>query len=195
MWYVIGLGNPGEEYSGTRHNIGRDVVGALAKKFDLSFKEDGKAKTHFAKGSIGKKPGTILLPDVFMNNTGVVAKKFIKSKKDAKNLIVVRDDIDMGLGTMKLTFNRGSGGHRGIESVLKDIKTPEFYQLKIGVLPLTPSGKTKKPKGEDAVVKFILGEWKEAEEKVIKKEIKRAGEAIETLMNEDFSRAATLFNG
>ncbi len=195
MWYIIGLGNPDEEYKGTRHNIGRDVVSALAKKFDLDFKEDGKAKTHFAKGSIGKKPSMILLPDVAMNNNGLVARAYIKSKKDAKNLIVIRDDIDMGLGKMKITFNRGSGGHRGVESTLKQIKTNEFFQLKIGILPLTPSGKPKKPVGEKKVIDFILGTWKPNEEKVIKKEIKRAGEAIETLINEGFPRASTLFNG
>ncbi|MFZ3020321.1 MAG: aminoacyl-tRNA hydrolase [Minisyncoccia bacterium] len=195
MWYVIGLGNPGDEYEGTRHNIGRDVVSALAKKFELNFKEEGKAKSHFAKGSIGKKPSTLLLPDVFMNESGKVAKFYIKNKKDAKNLIVVRDDIDMGLGTMKLTFNRGSGGHRGTESVLGAIKTSEFYQLKIGVLPLTPSGKIKKPKGDKKVIEFILGEWKKDEEKLIKKEIKRAGEAIEALINEGFGKSASNFNG
>ena len=195
MWYVIGLGNPGEEYENTRHNIGRDVVTHLAKKFNLTFKEDGKAKTHFAKGSIGKKPAMLLLPDVFMNNSGKVAKSFIKSKKEAKNLIVIHDDIDMGLGKMKITFNRGSGGHKGTESILSAIKTNEFFQLKIGVLLLTPGGKVKKPKGEKAVISFILGEWKSAEEKEINKEIKRAGEAIEALINDGFSKAATDFNG
>lgn len=195
MWYVIGLGNPGEEYENTRHNVGRDVVMHLAKKFNLAFKEDGKAKTHFAKGSVGKKPAMLLLPDVFMNNSGKVAKSFIKSKKDAKNLIVIHDDIDMGLGKMKITFNRGSGGHKGTESILSAIKTNEFFQLKIGVLPLTPGGKVKKPKGEKAVISFILGEWKSGEEKEIKKEIKRAGEAIESLMNDGFQKAATDFNG
>ncbi len=195
MWYIIGLGNPDEEYKGTRHNIGRDVVSALAKKFDLDFKEDPKAKTHFTKGSIGKTQSMLLLPDVAMNNNGLVARAYVKSKKDAKNLIVIRDDIDMGLGKIKITFNRGSGGHRGVESTVKQIKTNEFFQLKVGILPLTPSGKLKKPIGDKKVIDFILGTWKPNEEKVIKKEIKRAGEAIETLINEGFPKASTLFNG
>jgi PTH1 family peptidyl-tRNA hydrolase len=195
MWYIIGLGNPGQEYEGTRHNVGRDAVKALGKKFDLVFKEDPKARTHFAKGKIGSKPATLLLPDVLMNNAGKVTRAFIKNKKEAKNLIVVRDDIDMGQGSMKLTFNRGSGGHRGTESILEAIKTSEFYQLKIGILPLSPSGKPKKPKGEKQVVTFILSEFKPTEEKIISKEIKRAGEAIDSLLLEGFSKTATNFNG
>lgn len=194
MWYIVGLGNPGEEYDNTRHNIGRDIVAQLAKNFDLKFVEDGKSKSHIAKGKIGKKPAMLLLPDAFMNNTGKVVKNFITKKGDAKNLIVVRDDIDMGLGSMKLVFNRGTGGHRGVESILSSIKTSEFYQLKIGMLPLTPLGKPKKPKGEKKIVSFILDEFKPAEGKIIKKEIKKASECIDTLVNGGFQRAATNFN-
>lgn len=195
MWYVIGLGNPDKEYENTRHNVGRDVVNNLAKKCDLVFKEDKNVRARIAKGKIAGKPAMLILPDVAMNNSGRVARALISKKADAKNLIVVRDDIDMGIGSTKLTFNRGSGGHRGVESVLEAIKTNEFYQLKIGLLPLSPSGKPKKPKGEKKVVTFVLDEFKPTERKEINKEIKKAGEAIESLLTNGFPKTASIFNG
>lgn len=195
MWYVIGLGNPDKEYENTRHNVGRDAVSFLAKKLDISFKEDRKLRAYIAKAKIGSKPVTLILSDLQMNLSGKVVKNFISKKSDAKNLIVVRDDIDMGQGSMKLTFNRGTGGHRGVESIQSAIKTAEFYQLKIGILPLSPSGKPKKPKGETKVVSFVLGEWKPIEEKIIRTEIKRAGDCVETLILYGFAKSATIFNG
>ena len=166
----------------------------MAKKLNLVFKEEKNARAHIASGTIGGKSIILILPDVQMNKAGKTAKAFIRNKNEAKNLLVVRDDIDMGLGSMKLTFKRGSGGHRGTESILEQIKTKEFYQLKLGILPLSPSGRPKKPKGEKKVVSFILSEFKPAEQKIMQTEIKRAGEAIESFLKEGFSKSASNFN-
>ncbi len=193
MWYIVGLGNPGVEFKGTRHNIGRDIVSLIAKNLEGEFKADLKSKSQVAKGKVGNKPSILILPDTGMNLSGKSVAMLVK-KSESKNLLVIRDDIDMGQGSMKLVFNRGTGGHRGVDSIQKNLKTEEFYQLKVGILPLTPSGKPKKPKGEDKVISLVMGEWKAAEEKLVKKEMKRAAEAVETLLNEGFPKAATLFN-
>ncbi len=104
MKLVVGLGNPGKEYENTRHNTGRMMV------FMLEEKIDSKLKIKF------------ITPDTFMNNSGRAVVPFIKSKKDLKDLVVIYDDVDLPLGKMKISYDRSSGGHNGLESIIKKIK-------------------------------------------------------------------------
>src|SRR3989344_4211290 len=107
MFYIIGLGNPGDEYGKSRHNAGRMAV----EQFEA---RNSKHEIRNVK---------IIESGEFMNNSGKAVAKIIKSKKAAENLIVVYDDIDLPLGTIKIAFNKGSGGHRGLESVVQALKT------------------------------------------------------------------------
>ena len=132
--------------------------------------------------------------DSFMNKSGGAVAKVVKSKKAAKNLIVIYDDLDLGLGTMKLSYDRGSGGHRGVESIIKALGTREFIRVRIGISPTTPSGKLKKPKGEKEVEKFILGDFKKSEEEILKKVFKKAFDAISKVRDTDVYSAMTEFN-
>ncbi len=181
MFYIIGLGNPGEEYVGTRHNTGREAV----EFFDR----------HFAEASRGKKEKfEIIHSNEFMNNSGKAVAKIIKSKKVAENLIVVHDDIDLPIGTMKISYNKGTGGHKGLDSVVKAVKTKEFVRIRIGVSPATAKGRAKKPEGEKAVIDFILHKFKPAEMEIMKKNFKKISEAISTLILEGRERAMNQFN-
>src|SRR3989344_5718504 len=127
MKLVVGLGNPGEEYKNTRHNTGRIVVGMVESKIS-----DNKIK--------------FLTPDTFMNKSGKAVVPLIKTKKDLENLVVIYDDIDLPLGKIKISYNRSSGGHNGLGSVIKALKSEEFLRIRVGIAPATPSGKIKKPK-------------------------------------------------
>lgn len=175
MQLVVGLGNPGEQYENTRHNTGRIVVNIISKKLP-----DSKLK--------------FLTPDTFMNNSGKVVAPFIKSKKDLAGLVVIYDDIDLPIGRMKISFNRSSGGHNGVGSVIKHIKSQEFLRIRIGICPMTPTGKLKKPKGEDKVLKFLLGEFKKEELEEIKKLSKKVAEAVEIIFTDGKGKAMSLFN-
>jgi PTH1 family peptidyl-tRNA hydrolase len=175
MFYIVGLGNPGEEYAGNRHNAGRMATDIFLKKYE------------------GKK-AKVMTPDTFMNNTGKFVAKFIKSKKSAESLVVVYDDIDLALGTIKISYNKSSGGHNGLESIIKAVKTQEFTRIRIGVSPATPKGKVKKPKGEEAVLKFLLGNFKTAELETLKKVWKLTTEAIETIIEGGREIAMNRFN-
>ena len=179
MKLVVGLGNPGKEYENTRHNTGRILVGMIEKKLD---KEESKQKIKF------------ITPDTFMNNSGKAVAPLIKSKKDLKDLVVIYDDIDLPLGKMKISFNRSSGGHNGLGSIIKHLKSEEFLRIRIGISPSTPKGVVKKPKGEKAVLNFLLGEYKKPELETIKKMSKKVAEAVEMIFSESKEKAMSIFN-
>ncbi len=175
MKLVVGLGNPGEEYEKTRHNAGQIILDHIEKKID-------GMKIKFLK------------PENFMNNSGKDVVKFVKTKKDLENLIVIYDDIDLPLGKIKISFNRSSGGHNGLESIIKSVKSREFVRIRIGVAQATPSGKLKKPKGEKDVIKFLLGEFKKPELEILKKLSKKVAEAVECVFTESKDKAMSLYN-
>ncbi len=161
MYTIIGLGNPGVEYVLTRHNTGKIAVEALERK-------EVKAK--------------FIHQDTFMNKSGVAVGKVIKSKKSAEKLIVIYDDLDLPVGTMKISWNRGSGGHKGLESVIRAVKTKEFIRIRIGI-------------GKKAdVEKHILGKFSPKEMLELKKVFKNVVTAVETIIESGLERAMTEFN-
>lgn len=195
MMLIVGLGNPGKEYEGTRHNAGRIILEKIAKANDFSeWKDDMKLKSFRSKGEITEEKVEFLLPNTFMNNSGVAVCQIIDNPKKLKNLVVVYDDMDLPVGSLKISFNRSSGGHNGLESIIKKVKSREFVRIRIGVCPVTPTGKFKKPKGEEAVLKFLLGAFKEDELKIIKNQSKKVSEIITMLSSEGKDKAMTLFN-
>ena len=94
----------------------------------------------------------------------------------------MHDDIDLPLGTLKISYNKGTGGHRGLDSVVKAVKTKEFARIRIGISPATPKGKIKKPQGEKAVIDFILNKFKPAELETIKKSSKKSARLSKPLL-------------
>jgi len=182
-YIIVGLGNPGQEYDNTRHNTGRMIVDAFAKKVGVDeWKEDKKIKSEVAKVKVGKNTALLIKPNTFMNKSGDAVRSSVKSKKAAETLLVIHDDLDIPFGNIKMSFNKSAGGHRGVASIIKAIKTEGFIRLRVGISPATASGKIKKPLGEEAVEKAILGKFKPAETLEFKKIMKRASEGLEVLM-------------
>ncbi len=194
-YIIIGLGNPGGEYAKTRHNAGRMAVERIAREEhfpDFTLKKLAKALV--SEGTIDGEKVVLVLPEVFMNLSGKVIPSFVKSKPAAKKMLIIRDELDMPLGTMKMTFGRGSGGHKGAESVMRAIKTKDFAQIKIGISGSTAKGKIKKPGDEDKVIKHVIGKFKPEEEKVLKKMFDRTVEATEAFVAGDIERAMLIAN-
>jgi PTH1 family peptidyl-tRNA hydrolase len=173
QWIVAGLGNPGSEYDGTRHNVGRDFLRALEKKIPKKIK--------------------IILPDTYMNDSGAAFKKIITSKKAAESLVVLHDELDLPLGVVKFSFGSGAGGHRGVLSIQQALKTKDFIRIRIGISPATPSGKIKKPDAEKTV-DFVLGTFKPTEVVKLKKVQKTVADALELLFTEGLDKARTQIN-
>ncbi len=192
---IVGLGNPTDQYDGTRHNTGRMFVERLHATHDFAeWKEDKKPPMRWAKGSIVGKSSVLLQPNTFMNHSGRAVAHFIKSKKEAGNTVVVYDDMDLPLGTIKISHGRSSGGHNGVESVINALKTKDFVRIRIGVSPKGAKGAVRKPKGEVRVLKFLLGKFTPGEITELKKVFKRAVEAVETIVTRGYQAAMTEFN-
>lgn len=202
MYVIAGLGNPGEEYEETPHNAGRMAAMYFAEQNELpEFSPNKKLQSTVSAGEIVGKAGkkkvkekvTVLLPDTFMNKSGNAVKPLITSIKKAAQLLVIQDDLDMPLGKLKILFNRGSGGHKGIESIKRAIKTEAFIRIKIGITPATSTGKLKKPDGEK-LLDFIVGEMKKEQLSELKKACKRAAEAATAIIIEGLPKAQGEFN-
>ncbi|MEK7135132.1 MAG: aminoacyl-tRNA hydrolase [Patescibacteria group bacterium] len=187
MYIVVGLGNPSEEYARTRHNTGRMCADFVAARL-ASTSNSRESRREKVKGV------KVVVPDTFMNHSGKFVVKHVKSKKAAEKLVVIYDDLDLPLGAMKISYNRSSGGHRGVESIIKALKTEAFIRIRIGISPSTPSGKLKKPKGEKNVEKHILSEFKKAEMEVLKKVFKNVVTAVEVIKESGYEQAMTEFN-
>lgn len=195
MYVILGLGNPGGEYENTRHNAGRMVLERIHATHDFSeWKIERKPPFQSSVGTLGGKKVTIVIPDTFMNKSGLVLPRFIKSKKDVANLVVIHDELDMPLGAFKISHGKSSGGHNGVESVIKALKTKDFIRVRVGVSPKTPKGVAKKPTGEEKVLKFLLGKFSPDNLTEYKKVMKKVIEAVETIVVEGHGVAMNRFN-
>lgn len=202
---IIGLGNPGKEYEGTRHNSGRESVFYFAKKQEFpDFELNKKALALVAESKIGKERVMLVLPETFMNKSGSAVGKLIKPQKtrqkhshlggsavgrEMKNVVVIHDDIDILLGKIKISYGKNSGGHKGVESVMRALKTKNFIRIRIGICPV--SG--RKPDHKEQM-KFIVGKWKPTERTLIKKSFARTAQALETIITNSLERAMSEAN-
>lgn len=187
MHIIIGLGNPGDEYKNTKHNIGREIVMKLAKKHDFpEFTFDKKANALVSLGKIEKEKTLLALPETFMNKSGLataVLAKYYKVKPAA--VFIVHDDIDLTVGRIKLSFAKNSAGHKGVESIIKNFKTNEFYRVRVGI---SNARKTKQ------ALEVVLKKFSAKEEPEVKKAIKNAVEALACAVSESPQKAMTEYN-
>ena len=209
MTYIIaGLGNPEPDYTDTRHNAGRMVLEHLKKGKRFSEWENRKDfKALISEGELGGENVLLVEPDNYMNNSGESFRKLIKIDKEkslldkyvrnyegVEHFIVVHDDIDLPIGVLRISFNRGTGGHKGVESIIKNIKTRAFVRVRVGIAPVTLEGVARKPIGENAVEKYVLKKFTKTEREKIEKTIKEAVSAIETIISDGRDKAMGKWN-
>ena len=193
MYIFVGLGNIGEKYALTRHNAGRRALVHFVHARGGSWVRSLKYVAQMWKGVIGDEEVLALLPETFMNHSGSSIQKAVTSKKQAEKLVVLYDDIDLPLGTVRISFNRGSGGHNGIKSVTDSIKTEAFARIRVGI-SLSVKGLIKKPKDGEAVLEWVMGEFKKSEEKKMEEVFVRVGEIMEHMVTHGVPSAMNMFN-
>jgi PTH1 family peptidyl-tRNA hydrolase len=131
---IVGLGNPGLTYAGTRHNIGFTVLKSLASSLKVAFKRDKSVSSLVGTAKLGHHDLVLALPQTFMNLSGVAVKALLKKfKVKPEDLLVVCDDLDLELGRMKIRQNGSSGGQRGLTSIIEQIGLQNFNRLRIGI--------------------------------------------------------------
>ncbi len=193
---IVGLGNPGSEYEYTRHNAGRIVLEHIAhiQKAD-SWKKDKVLHALKTKIEIAGKSMIAILPETFMNLSGSSVLPLIKTVEDVNHMVVMYDDLDLPFGALRISFDRTAGGHNGVKSIIDTVKSQKFIRVRIGIAPLTPDGLIKKPKGEDAVLKFVLSTFKTSERTSLEKLAPHVLAALNVIENEGLAKAMTAYNG
>ena len=189
---ILGLGNPGEQYMGTPHNAGFLTVDKLLETYNLKLETDRKTKSEIAETKVGKTKITFAEPQTFMNNSGIAAKVLVSSFKFKvlSSLWVIHDDIDLELGKIKIVRNRGSGGHKGVEDIIKKLKTKDFVRFRVGTRPRRMPEKRSK----QLMNKFVASDFTKTEQTLFKKAIKRATEAVLLAIEEGVEKAASIYN-
>jgi len=190
MFLIVGLGNPGEKYQNTRHNLGFMVVDEAARKF-LPLKETKWEEDKQANALVLRVPPNILLvkPLTFMNASGKAVNCLIANYQiaDLNNLWVVHDDVDLPLGKIKIRIGGGAAGHHGVESIIRELGTEEFVRFRLGI--------GHPGRGADALVeKYVLREFDVNEKTEVKQLTKKAVEAIMVALEKGLERAMNEFN-
>jgi PTH1 family peptidyl-tRNA hydrolase len=187
MFLIAGLGNPGRLYLHSRHNVGFHVVELLAKRRRLSF-EHRKAKALIARGRIGESDVVLAKPQTFMNLSGTSVVPLLRSLRLAPgDLLVVYDDLDLAVGTLRLRPSGSAGGHHGMESIIGGLGDREFPRLRIGI------GRPG-DRSPDEVAGYVLSDFSGAERTIMSEVYARAADAIECVVGEGLSVAMNRYN-
>lgn len=185
MWLVVGLGNPGEEYAGTRHNAGALLVQRLALSRGVTLRGRAfKAKTAIVRG--GDEELMLAFPQTYMNRSGVSVRAIVAAKDiPPKRLVVVYDDLDIPLGEVRVREKGSPGTHKGMISVVNEVRTREFPRIRIGIGPL--------PGAADAT-EYVLAPFGRDERPLLERSLEEAEEALGLVLAGELDRAMTRFN-
>lgn len=196
---IVGLGNPGEKYAKTRHNLGFEVVDNLVKKLNAErFSLEKKFQAEIAKAEYGEGDDkiqiTLMKPQAFMNNSGKAVQLFaqyFKIKTD--EILVIHDELDILLGKMKVRLGGSAAGNHGIESIMETLGREDFIRLRLGIgVEKTLAGEHKEAnfKAEE----FVISQFEAKEKSKVKSMIKRAVMATEILLKDGLEKAQNQFN-
>lgn len=186
MYIIIGLGNPGKDYAGTRHNVGFQIIDKIAEKYDIGVMEN-KHKALIGKGYINGQKVILVKPQTFMNLSGESVRAVIDYYKieEQEELIVIYDDISMEVGQIRIRKKGSAGGHNGIKNIIAHLGHDVFLRVKVGV--------GEKPKGYD-LADYVLGHFNKAEQETMDDSRSRAAEAVQLLISGKVDEAMNQYN-
>lgn len=185
MKLLVGLGNPGQEYRLTRHNLGFMVIDTISRQHGLPL-DTLKYCSYLGRGTLGGKNVILAKPLTYMNLSGQAVKALLDwSDLTPGDLLVIHDDLDLEPGRLRFRARGGSGGHRGLQSIIERLGTGEFNRLKIGV---------GRPEGAGDTVNHVLGQFTPGEVPFIQQAVKDAVRAIGVFLEEGMEQAMGRFN-
>ncbi len=178
---IVGLGNPGSEYNGTRHNVGFDVVDRLAKEWGLTWQHTKSWHALWVKGD----KAILVKPTSYMNRSGEPLQAVANFYKIAPaEILIVLDDMALELGRLRLRPDGGTGGHNGLESIIVQLATEEIPRLRVGIGAAPREG----------AVDYVLGRFFEEERPLVEKSIARAADAVKCAIDNGLLSAMNQFN-
>lgn len=182
---IIGLGNPGEKFAKTRHNIGYRAIKVLSKHYEFS-KPVHKFNSLIAKGRIAGEKVLLGQPCSFMNKSGQVVYRIANYYNvNKENLIIIYDDLDLPVGKLRIKKSGSSGGHNGLKSIIYYLESSKFPRIRIGI---------GRPPGQIAVSEYVLSYFSEQEEKEIEKTLKKIPEIIKMISEQGYAEAMNNYN-
>lgn len=185
MFCVVGLGNPGKEYERTRHNIGFMVVRELSRILSIH-QSSNKYHSEIARSPIAEKETLLALPQTYMNESGRAVREITRGENIlVENVIVVHDDVDLPVGTIRIRRGGSAGGHHGIESILAHLGSSDFLRVRIGI--------GREGEGGD-ITDYVLDQIPKGELPLLTESIRNAVQAIQVLIVDGVEVAMNRFN-
>jgi PTH1 family peptidyl-tRNA hydrolase len=184
-YLIAGLGNIGEEYAGTRHNIGFEVLDALARASSLIFRQDRHA--FVTEYKFKGRTFILIKPTTYMNLSGKAVQYWLQAEKiSVSNLLVITDDIALPFGTIRIKPKGSDGGHNGLSHIQQTLQTAEYARLRFGV-------GNDFPKGRQA--EYVLGKWSSDEQKLLPERLEKCAEAVKAFGTIGLAFTMNQFNG
>jgi PTH1 family peptidyl-tRNA hydrolase len=183
MWLVAGLGNPGDAYTDTRHNIGFAVIDALAARYAIPLKQ--KTSNYiFGRGFIGDKKSILIKPLTFMNRSGIAVRDALFKFDEIENFLIIHDDLDLDPGIIRIRKTGSAGGHNGIQSIIDFLNSKDFIRIKIGI------GRSERIYPE----KYVLKPFNKKEKPLIDEAVETAADAVQEILARGVSSAQNKFH-
>ena len=184
-WIIAGLGNPGPEYAGNRHNAGHMGVDLLAEQLGVRFKAH-RTRNEIADGRLAGVPVTLAKPRTYMNESGgPVAALASFYKVPPERVVVVHDELDIAFGAIRLKLGGGDNGHNGLRSITRSLGTNDYYRVRFGI---------GRPPGRMDAATFVLRDFSTPERKELPLLIDRCADAVETLLSKGMAAAQNEFH-
>ena len=185
MYLIVGLGNPEEEYSKTRHNMGFNAINKIAEKYQIEMKKT-KFNGIYGNGNIEGEKVTLIKPQTYMNLSGKCVKQFKEFYKiENEKMIIIYDDMDVETGKIKVRKQGSAGSHNGMKSIISEIQTQEFPRIRIGI---------GRPMHENDKINYVIGHVPQEELEELQKGVEKAKEAVIDILENSIDHAMNKFN-
>ena len=186
MKLIVGLGNPGKSYAETRHNIGFRCINKLARVYGISLSQRG-SQAQFGFGEVAGNKVVLAKPQTFMNLSGKSVKQLMQRfKTQPGDVWIIHDDLDLPLGKIRIYTGKGSGGHKGVESIITSLGNTDFHRIRVGI--------GRPPENCQDPIDYVLGKFSSDEEAAIENAIARVAEAVLCLLDEGITAAMNKYN-
>lgn len=185
MYLIVGLGNPEEEYSKTRHNMGFNTINKISQQYNIEVKQN-KFQALYGSGMIEKEKVILLKPQTYMNLSGESVKEvaeFYNLKPE--EIIVIYDDIDIEKGYIKIRKKGGAGSHNGMKSVVEELQSTDFARIRVGI---------GQPEFKSDMINYVIGKVPQEEQEILQQGVEKAAKAVEEILKNGIDIAMNKFN-